>query len=395
MTQHPEAAYFRFCENQLETAKQFRPYLFELNGCVRCYGDIENSFTPAPRRIDEITEQMRVSGNRLIYQLKMVYDLKDVAVRFVPKNSAMPPGGLVVWYVDHEDKKVKRFGASQQPIALTTNQLQIELENLRGKGGKCMLCGRSEESSSICMVCRKNVEIDVKYKRLGCEPDKTMRELSDNYKQLAQARKNVEAVYQAVTNGTTLPTHTFELAETERIYQQVMLNLSLLEGSTDDQPNTGEYRMRENEWNCFSCTYTQAKNLLAFLSGIEVLRVANQLQPQLLNELLEFLLELYQKQKLAVSLHRKLVETLATLCLLLTSNELKLVQSIFHERLAGSSKAAELLKFLVLKLREFEIVDQPDQFNSAAIKSLVLEMGSKQPPEQKVELAAAFLAKKD
>ena len=167
LTSHPSSVFFRFCENQLETAKSFRPYLFELNGCVRCYGDIENSFSPTSRRIDEITEQVRVSGNRLIYHLKMVYELKDVTVKFVPKNAVMPPGGLVVWYADHEDKKIKRFGSAQQAIALTTNQLHIELENLRGKGGKCMLCGRSEENSSICNNCRKNVEIEVRYKRLG------------------------------------------------------------------------------------------------------------------------------------------------------------------------------------------------------------------------------------
>ena len=92
---------------------------------MRCYGDIENSFTSTPRRLDEITEQVRVSGNRLIFYLKMVYDLKDVTVKFAPKNAVMPPGGLVVWYADHEDKKIKRFGSAQQPIALTTNQLHI------------------------------------------------------------------------------------------------------------------------------------------------------------------------------------------------------------------------------------------------------------------------------
>ena len=167
LTSHADAAYFRFCENQLEIAKSFRPYLFELNGCVRCYGDIENSFTPTPRRIEEITEQLRVSGNRLIFHFKMVYELKDVVVKFVPTNATMPPGGLVVWYADNEDKKIKRFGGVQQPIALTTNQLQVELENLRGKGGKCMLCGRSEENSSVCGSCRKNVEIELRYKRLG------------------------------------------------------------------------------------------------------------------------------------------------------------------------------------------------------------------------------------
>lgn len=97
-----------------------------------------------------------------------------------------------MWYADNEDKKIKKFGNVQQlPISLTTNQLQIELENLRGKGGKCMLCNRSEENSSICLNCRKAVEIEVKYKRLGGEPERIMRELADNYKQLAAYRKNI------------------------------------------------------------------------------------------------------------------------------------------------------------------------------------------------------------
>lgn len=73
MASHQDFLYYRFCENQLETAKNFRPYLFELNGCIRCYGDIENNFTPTARRLDEITEQVRVSNNRICFHLKMVY----------------------------------------------------------------------------------------------------------------------------------------------------------------------------------------------------------------------------------------------------------------------------------------------------------------------------------
>ena len=72
-----------------------------------------------------------------------------------------------------------------------------------------------------------------------------MRELADNYKQLAQARKNVEAMYQAVINGTTLPTSNVDLAETERVYQQIMLNLSLLEPNSEVRLSGGDYRMRE------------------------------------------------------------------------------------------------------------------------------------------------------
>ena len=180
-----------------------------------------------------------------------------------------------------------------------------------------------------------------------------MRELADNYKQLAQARKNVESVYQAVSNGTTLPMTSVDLVETERVYQQIMLNLSLLEPNSEARLNGGDYRMKEGEWNCFSCTYIQAKNLLAFLSGIEVLRAANELQPKLLNELLEFLLGFYETQQLPNSLHRKLLETLGVLLLLLSVSQPTLVQSIFAHRLVDSGKVAELLKFLVLKLREF------------------------------------------
>jgi hypothetical protein len=38
-----------------------------------------------------------------------------------------------------------------------------------------MLCGRSDDSSSVCANCRKTVEVELKFKRLGGEPEKIMR----------------------------------------------------------------------------------------------------------------------------------------------------------------------------------------------------------------------------
>ena len=82
--------------------------------------------------------------------------------------------------------------------------------------------------------------------------------------------------------------------------------------------------------------------------------------------------------------------------MLMSVSHPKLVQSIFRERLHhDNGKVAKLLKFLVLKLREFENPEKPELLNAVMVGELVQEMGGRLAPKLKVELAAAYLAKKD
>jgi hypothetical protein len=94
--------------------------------------------------------------------------------------------------------------------------------------------------------------------------------LGENYKILAQARKRVDAMYRAVSNCTTLPNAAVDMNEIERVYHQIMLNLSLLETS-ESRPVLNDYKVLEGEWACFSCNYIQADNLISFLNNIELL----------------------------------------------------------------------------------------------------------------------------
>lgn len=60
------------------------------------------------------------------------------------------------------------------------------------------------------------------------------------------------------------------------------------------------------------------------------------------------------------------------------------MQTILGSRLKDGGKVAGLLKYLMLKLREFEDPEKPELFNAALVKELVLEVGSRLKPNQKV-----------
>lgn len=51
LIENPSFHFYKFCEDMVDNGRTFKPYLFELNGCVKCYGDIENNVTPNPRRL--------------------------------------------------------------------------------------------------------------------------------------------------------------------------------------------------------------------------------------------------------------------------------------------------------------------------------------------------------
>jgi hypothetical protein len=162
----------------VDNGKGFKPHLFELNGCVKCYGDIENNITPNQRRLEEITEENRVSGNRMVFRLKMTYEIRDFTVKLTHKASTRPPT-LIIWYWDVNTKTLVRQGPyNSQPMNLTTNQIQLEFENMKPSGGRCLLCNNKiDEQNIFCGNCKKGLEIDLKYKMLGGDSEKIMKEL--------------------------------------------------------------------------------------------------------------------------------------------------------------------------------------------------------------------------
>lgn len=153
----------------------FNPCLFELNGCIKCYGDVENAMTPTHRKMEEITEDLRVSNNKITYRLRMLYELKDLTLRLQkPPNRQ---SNLIIWYVDDKTGNMTRLGQYLgQPLNLTTNQIVIEFENVRSAGNyKCTFCNRSEENAIVCSNCRRQFDIEVRYKRLGGDSERIMK----------------------------------------------------------------------------------------------------------------------------------------------------------------------------------------------------------------------------
>lgn len=139
----------------------------------------------------------------MIYRLKMIYEIKDFTIRLSHKASTRPPS-LIIWYMDTTSNTLVRNGQyNSQPINLTTNQIELEFENV--KPGRCLLCtNKSDEQNIFCGNCRKGLEIDLKYKMIGGDPEKIMKELGENYKTLMVIRKKTDALYKAVTSHTTI-----------------------------------------------------------------------------------------------------------------------------------------------------------------------------------------------
>lgn len=40
LIENPNFNFYKFCEDMIDSGRTFKPHLFELNGCVKCYGDI-------------------------------------------------------------------------------------------------------------------------------------------------------------------------------------------------------------------------------------------------------------------------------------------------------------------------------------------------------------------
>lgn len=163
----------------------------------------------------------------MVYRLKMIYEIRDFTVRLNYKSSTRPPS-LIIWYCDVSTGTMVRHGQyNSQPINLTTNQIQLEFENIRP--GKCLLCtNKSDEQNIFCGNCRKGLEIELRYKMLGGDPEKIMKELGENYKTLMGIRKKADALYKAVTMHTTIKNTMVDVNDLDKIYSQIMLNLSLL-----------------------------------------------------------------------------------------------------------------------------------------------------------------------
>lgn len=106
------------------STSSFNPCLFELNGCIKCYGDVENTMTTNLRKIDEITEDLMVNSNRMTYRLKMQYELKDLILK--PQKPPNRQSNLIIWYFDDKTGMMTRLGQYLgQPMSMTTNQIVI------------------------------------------------------------------------------------------------------------------------------------------------------------------------------------------------------------------------------------------------------------------------------
>lgn len=68
-----EADYFNFCENILDNKGNFKPYLYELNGCTKCYGQVENETVCSVKGLDDIVEEVKYKSNKIMFTFKRVY----------------------------------------------------------------------------------------------------------------------------------------------------------------------------------------------------------------------------------------------------------------------------------------------------------------------------------
>lgn len=182
----------------------------------------------------------------------------------------------------------------------------------------------------LCNNCRRQVDIEVRYKRLGGDSEKIMRELSDNYRQMMLVRAKADNFYLAVKNKSTIPSTPVDISELERIYGQIMLNLSLL-GSNDKKNISEEYRYFEGNWLCYSCSYIQVSNLLSFLTEKDVLTLVEKYDREgFIKNLIGPLAKLHREDKLSRSHHNKIVEVLGGILLLSTQQGESTVEEVLR-----------------------------------------------------------------
>lgn len=129
----------------------------------------------------------------------------------------------------------------------------------------------------------------------------------------------------------------------------------------------------------------------------QTLNLVNKLYPKFISDQLGFLNNLYIKKTLPSSLQKKLLEALASICLILSGIEPETVAHIVKIKPESRQKNIELLRTIILKSKELGSLEAYPTVNIEFLNNLYVE-NCNEPnltPSEKAELAVSYLVKKE
>jgi hypothetical protein len=80
---------------------EFKPYLLEANGCLKCFGKPEIDFEN--HNIGEVKEEIKVHLNYAEYILKRKYEIKNLKVSFGKKKVNYK--SIIIYYREDSGEK--------------------------------------------------------------------------------------------------------------------------------------------------------------------------------------------------------------------------------------------------------------------------------------------------
>ena len=84
-----EYNFYSLCANMIDFGGEFKPYLLEANGCLKCYGKPEIDFETTS--LNSIRDELRTHLNSVEWILKRKYEINNLQINFGKKRSAIRP----------------------------------------------------------------------------------------------------------------------------------------------------------------------------------------------------------------------------------------------------------------------------------------------------------------
>jgi hypothetical protein len=79
-----EYNFYSLCANMIDFGGEFKPYLLEANGCLKCYGKPEIDFETTS--LNSIRDELRTHLNSVEWILKRKYEINNLQINFGKKK---------------------------------------------------------------------------------------------------------------------------------------------------------------------------------------------------------------------------------------------------------------------------------------------------------------------
>ena len=102
VTESKDYSFYSLCSNMIDFGEEFKPYLLEANGCLKCFGRSDIDFEHM--NINNIWEELKVHINNIEWVLKRKYEMKNLSVNFLKKKINFKT--MSIYYLDDHGTRV-------------------------------------------------------------------------------------------------------------------------------------------------------------------------------------------------------------------------------------------------------------------------------------------------